>query len=125
MTSRPVAEPRIAFGSVREPPEEPYPRVLVTRHWPRGIPRGAVDQWEPDLAPSAGLLAQWRSQRVTAAEFAERYRTEVARRPSLLAWVARMAGGTGVALLIDPVEGAHGPLLAELIREHIASTAGA
>ena len=34
--------PRIALGSVYHPPDEPYPRLLIMRRWPRGIAKGAV-----------------------------------------------------------------------------------
>lgn len=115
-------EVRIATGSVYQPPDEPYPRVLVMRRWPRGIPKGAVDQWEPDLGPSHGLLAAYRAGEVPWPEFAERYRREVIARPNLLDWVARMAAGTGVTLLCGshPDEECHRSLLAEILRKRLA-----
>ncbi len=112
---------RIALGSVYAPPEEPYPRVLVMRRWPRGIPKGAVDQWEPDLGPSVALFMAYRAGEVAWAEFAERYRAEVLGRPHLLDWVGRMAAGTGVTLLCGshPDEECHRSLLATLLRERL------
>lgn len=114
-------EVRIATGSVYEPPAEAYPRLLVMRRWPRGIPKGAVDQWEPDLGPSAALLKAYQAGEVPWDEFTERYRAEVLGRPNLLDWAARMATGTGVTLLCGshPEEECHRSLLAALLRERL------
>ena len=112
---------RIALGSVYAPPEEPYPRVLVMRRWPRGIPKGAVDQWEPDLGPSVALLSVYRAGDVPWDEFAAGYRWEVLEQPNLLDWVGRMAAGTGVTLLCGshPDEECHRSLLAAVLRERL------
>lgn len=112
---------RIATGSVYHPPEEPYPRVLVMRRWPRGVAKGAVDQWEPDLGPSPALLAAYQDGAVPWDAFAERYRAEALERPHLLDWVARMAAGTGVTLLCGshPDEECHRTLLATIVRERL------
>ncbi|MDA1002125.1 MAG: DUF488 family protein [Chloroflexi bacterium] len=110
---------RIATGSVSHPPDDAYPRVLVMRRWPRGVKKGAVDQWERDLGPSDTLLDGYNDGTVTWEEFERRYRDEVTQHPSLLDWVARMAAGTGVTLLCGshPEERCHRTLLADLIRE--------
>jgi uncharacterized protein YeaO (DUF488 family) len=117
---------RIALGSVYQPPEDPYPRVLVMRRWPRGIARGAVDQWEPDLGPSIALLSAYQAGEVEWDAFAERYRSEVLARPHLLDWVGRMAAGTGVTLLCGshPDEECHRGLLADILRERLGGRAG-
>lgn len=118
-------EPRIALGSVYHPPEEPYPRLLVMRRWPRGIAKDAVDQWEPELGPSHALLDAYRAGEVDWASFTQRYRAEVAQRPQLVDWAARMAHTTGVTLLCGshPDEECHRSLLAALIREHLGRPA--
>ena len=115
-------ELRIALGSVYDPPDDPYPRLLVMRRWPRGVPRGAIDQWEPDLGPSLGLLAAYRGGEVTWPEFAEEYREEVLGRPALLDWAGRMASTTGVTLLCGSHadDECHRSLLAEILREQAA-----
>ena len=114
--------PRIALGSVYQPPDDPYPRLLVMRRWPRGIAKGAVDQWEPALAPSHALLDAFRAGELDWDTFAERYRLEMAERPPLIEWAARMAATTGVTLLCGshPDEACHRSLLAALIRERLA-----
>ncbi len=113
-----MVDVRIATGSVYHPPDEPYPRLLVMRRWPRGVTKGAVDQWERDLGPSAGLLAAYQGGEVDWEEFARRYRAEIAGRTSLLDWATRMALGTGVTLLCGshPEEQCHRSVLAALIR---------
>jgi len=115
---------RIALGSVFQPPEEPYARVLVMRRWPRGIAKGTVDQWEPDLGPSVGLLSAYEAGEVAWDAFAERYREEVLGRPHLLDWVARMASGTGVTLLCGshPDEECHRTVLASILRERLGQS---
>ena len=112
--------PRIVTGSVYAPPEEAYPRVLVMRRWPRGVAKGAVDQWERELGPSDELLEGYRAERLSWEQFAAAYRTENVARSSLIEWVARMATGTGVVLLCSTHEPCHRDILAELIRESLA-----
>ncbi|MBM3140574.1 MAG: DUF488 family protein [Chloroflexi bacterium] len=112
-------EVRIATGSVYHPPAEPYPRLLVMRRWPRGVAKGAVDQWERDLGPSDELLDGYQAGAVPWEEFERRYRAEIAARTSLLDWATRMATGTGVTLLCGshPDDQCHRTILAALIRE--------
>ena len=52
-------------------------RVLVTNGWPRGVPKDHVDVWWKELAPSKELLDDWRQERITWAEYEERYRAEM------------------------------------------------
>lgn len=112
-------------GSVYDPPDEAYPRVLVMRRWPRGVARGAVDQWERLLGPSDALLDAYRADGMSWDQFASAYETEMAEHDELLGWLARMAIGTGVTLLCGSHQPCHRDLLAELIRRHVASTDGA
>jgi len=60
-------------------PEDGH-RVLVDRLWPRGISRerAALDEWRKDLAPSPELRTWWRHDPERFAEFADRYRAELA-----------------------------------------------
>ncbi len=119
-----VDELRIALGPVYDPPDLPYPRLLIMRRWPRGIAKGAVDQWEPDLGPSTELLKAWQDGEIDWGTFAARYREEMAAKQSLVDWAARMAMTTGVALLCGshPDEECHRSLLAAIIREHLAAS---
>ncbi|MDA0270594.1 MAG: DUF488 family protein [Chloroflexi bacterium] len=115
--------PKITLGSVFAPPEIAHPRLLVTRGWPAGVDRRHIDQWEPDLAPSAALAAE--RDTLDAATFEARYRAELASRIGLVAWAARMANGTGVVILGEPAEdeACHRSVLAAVIREQSAPPA--
>ena len=117
----PPPAPLIVTGSVFSPPEASLPRLLVTRHWPRGIVRGAVDQWEPNLGPAPEMMAAFAEGAIDRTAFAEGYRAQVLLRPSLLDWAARMAVNTGLALLGEPEndEACHRTLLAAILRERI------
>lgn len=122
-----MTDVRIVLGSVFAPPDDPVTRLLVARQWPRGVVRGAVDQWEPQLGPASAL------DDLDAARFAEAYRAQLLARPSLLDWAARMATNNGVALLCASPEATHlSPeahldqschvaTLAEVLRERIAA----
>jgi uncharacterized protein YeaO (DUF488 family) len=106
---------RIVTGSVYQPPEEAYPRLLVMRRWPRGAAKGAVDQWERELAPSAALLAAYRDGGMPWTDFEIAYREQVAAREELLEWVERMALTTGVVLLCSTHDPCHRDVLADLV----------
>ncbi|MEZ4504139.1 MAG: DUF488 family protein [Dehalococcoidia bacterium] len=115
MTDEPAL--RIVTGSVYQPPEEAYPRLLVMRRWPRGVAKGAVDQWERELAPSTELLEAYREGSMPWADFEAEYRAQVSEREELLAWVERMARTTGVVLLCSTHEPCHRDVLASIVLE--------
>jgi uncharacterized protein YeaO (DUF488 family) len=119
MTAEP--EIRIVTGSVYQPPDAAYPRLLVMRRWPRGVTKGAVDQWERELAPSAELLAAYRDGSMPWDDFEIEYRAQVAERVELLAWVERMARTTGVVLLCSTHEPCHRDVLASVVMERARS----
>lgn len=52
-------------------------RVLVTRKWPRGIPKEAVDMWVKDLGGSPELLKEFKKGKISLAGFQARYIGEV------------------------------------------------
>lgn len=51
-------------------------RVLIMRHWPRGIARQTVNVWLPDAGPSVDLLDAYNDGLVKWDEFEARYRQE-------------------------------------------------
>lgn len=51
-------------------------RVLVTRYWPRGIRKEAVDMWLRDLGPDSELIRKWKSEEIPWEEFRKSYRAE-------------------------------------------------
>lgn len=123
MTRQRVAldEPAIALGSVYDPPDVAYPRLLVMRRWPRGIAKGAVDQWERDLGPSNELLDAYRDEEVDWPTFEARYREEMTDREPLVRFAALMARYTGVTLLCSshPDEECHRSILAQLVLAYL------
>jgi len=108
---------RLVTGSVYQPPDEAYPRLLVMRRWPRGVPKGAVDQWERELAPSVALLAAYRDGAMPWTDFEAEYRAQMLERDDLLGWVERMARTTGVVLLCSTHEPCHRDVLASIVRD--------
>ena len=59
-------------------------RVLVDRLWPRGLSKdaAALDQWLPEVAPSAELRKWWNHDPDRLDEFATRYRAELDANPA-------------------------------------------
>lgn len=70
----------IKIKSIYHDPKEPEDgyRILVMRHWPRGVRKEQVDLWLKDLGPSAELLSSYRKGLVDWPTFTHRYRAEVA-----------------------------------------------
>jgi uncharacterized protein YeaO (DUF488 family) len=52
-------------------------KLIVTRHYPRGIARVHFDRWLPALAPSRELLADWKHGLITWPEYTARFREEI------------------------------------------------
>jgi uncharacterized protein YeaO (DUF488 family) len=70
----------IRTKSIYHDPREPADgyRLLVMRHWPRGVKKDQVDRWLKELGPSAELLASYRRGEMDWAAFAQRYIQQVA-----------------------------------------------
>ncbi len=113
----------IALGSVYDPPDAPYRRLLIMRRWPRGVRKDAVDDWERQLSPSDELLNRYLAEEIDWPGFAQGYRSEMAEQPQLIAWVAGVALRNGVTFLCGSHadERCHRSLLAELIGERLAA----
>jgi uncharacterized protein YeaO (DUF488 family) len=119
VTSEPD-HPRIVTGSVYDPPEAPYFRYLVARNWPPGVQRGAVDQWDRELAPSAELLEAWRAGTIDDATFEQRYEAELDERPAMIGWAVRTAEVNGIVLVDDAdSEPAPRSVLASILRRRL------
>ena len=52
-------------------------RVLVMRHWPRGVRKDRIDVWLRDAGPSRALLKAYHAGEVDWPEFEQRYRSEI------------------------------------------------
>ena len=60
-------------------------KIIVTRHYPRGIAHIHFDKWLPALAPSRELLDDWRHGLVTWPEYEARFRKEILGSPEAVA----------------------------------------
>jgi uncharacterized protein YeaO (DUF488 family) len=97
---------------VYDPPEAgDGVRVLVDRLWPRGLSkeRAAVDEWPKDLTPSNELRTWYHAHPDRYADFADRYRTELAAPPAqpLAQQLRALAQRTTVTLLTAVKDPAH------------------
>jgi uncharacterized protein YeaO (DUF488 family) len=97
-------------------------RTLIMRRWPRGIPKGQVDVWLKDAAPSVDLLDAYRRGLVGWGEFEQWYRAEISKeRPAVLDEIRDLERQHGkVRLLcferIPPQAHCHRLVLLELLR---------
>lgn len=68
-------------------------RVLVDRLWPRGVAkaRAPIDEWCKQIAPSPDLRKWYSHDPAKFAEFADRYRSELAE-PAMTAELDRLRG---------------------------------
>lgn len=84
-------------------------RVLVDRLWPRGISkrRAKLDEWLPELAPSAELRKWFGHDPARWQEFRERYRAELDRKAALTAGIRHRALDQPVTLLYSARDPLH------------------
>ncbi len=119
------ATAKLRTKSVYDPPaaSDGY-RVLATRYWPRGVPRGAADEYVRALAPSEELLRSFKDGRIDWWTFRKRYlaemetaepQTEIRRlaalaatRPLTLMCVCKEEGRCHRSLLRELMVGARG-----------------
>jgi uncharacterized protein YeaO (DUF488 family) len=108
----------VAIKRVYEPPSpKDGTRILVDRLWPRGVSkaRAALDGWNKNVAPSPHLRKWFDHRPERFAEFAKRYRAELARNPA----VAELRAVKGKVTLVygarDPAIN-HAVVLAKLLK---------
>ena len=96
-------------------------RILVMRFWPRGIRKTSFDLWLKDVGTSPDLIKDWKSGKVTRADYTVRYNRmmqgEVQR--TLILELAGYASEGPVTLLCsckDPNK-CHRSLLKEMIEK--------
>ena len=111
---------QVRTKSVYEPAEPADGRrVLVTRYWPRGVARAAVDEYVSALAPSRELLHAFKDGAMDWDAFRERYLVEMSAPASraVIERLAERAGSEPVTLLCVCREESrcHRSLLRELI----------
>ena len=107
------------------PPEDGELRVLVMRHWPRGVRRETVDVWLKDAAPSRELLHAYNHAGLAWPEFEKRYLAEMADRPEVLERLRTLEREHGSLTLLchermPPGAHCHRTLLLELLTRDLA-----
>ncbi|KEF07047.1 MULTISPECIES: DUF488 domain-containing protein [Streptomyces] len=104
-----------------EPEAADGARVLVDRLWPRGVAKEAahLDEWCKDVAPSKELRTWYGHRSERYAEFARRYRHELAGSPAreALGRLREYAAAGPLTLLTatKSVEESHLAVLAEVL----------
>lgn len=102
-----------------DPEQADGARVLVDRIWPRGMAkdRAALDEWAKDVAPSDELRRWYRHDPEHYADFARRYRAELAEpgRAEALERLRERAASGPLTLLTATgnVDHSHATVLAE------------
>ena len=120
--------PRVVVVRVYDEPREPGAyRVLVDRLWPRGVTKdaAALEEWSVDVAPTTELRRWYGHDAAKFAEFAHRYRAELARPPASIC-VARMldvAKARRVALVTATRDVEHSG--AQVLQDHLMLALGA
>jgi uncharacterized protein YeaO (DUF488 family) len=76
-------------------------RILVDRLWPRGLSReaAALDDWMPDVAPSAALRTWFGHDPARWTAFQQRYRRELDANPDAVRALAARIRGRRATLL--------------------------
>ena len=84
-------------------------RVLVDRLWPRGISkkRAKLDDWIPELAPSAELRRWFGHDPKRWKSFRQRYWAELADKPSLISSIRNRVLKGPVTLLYGARDATH------------------
>ena len=65
-------------------------RLLVMRHWPRGVRKERVDAWERGLAPTRELLAAYNTHAIDWPEYERRFLHQMSTDPDALAALATL-----------------------------------
>jgi uncharacterized protein YeaO (DUF488 family) len=84
-------------------------RVLVDRLWPRGLSkaRAATDLWLKDAAPSDALRRWYGHEPSRWQGFVRKYRTELAKRTTVLALLRDLRSRGALTLLYGSRDTAH------------------
>ena len=110
-----------SIHEARERAEGDGLRVLVMRHWPRGVRKDRSDLWLKEAGPSRELLHAYSHDGLPWAEFEQRYRREMLQeRSDVLEHLRALEREHGVLTLlcherIPPAEHCHREVLLALL----------
>jgi uncharacterized protein YeaO (DUF488 family) len=99
-------------------------RLLVMRHWPRGVRKESTDLWLKEAGPSRELLRAYRHHGLPWDEFEQRYRAEMLdERRDVLETIRDLEREHGVVTLlcherIPPSDHCHREVLLDLLNAH-------
>lgn len=98
-------------------------RILVMRYWPRGVRKSAIDLWIREVGTSPALIKDWKTGRITWAQFKQRYMKEMkgSSQREAVKMIAGYAKSQPVSLLCtdkDP-ERCHRSLLKDLVEDEL------
>lgn len=101
-------------------------RMLITRYWPRGVPKSAVDEYTTKVAPSRELLREFKHEGLTWEEYAPRYFEEM-KQPEAATEIerlAKLAKSEPITLMCtcEDQQRCHSSLLKELILQSQAAS---
>lgn len=111
-----------------EPSPEDGRRILITRYWPRGVPRGAADEYNTKLAPSKELVQAFKHENLRWDDYVDRFHAEMEANAAReeIARMAELAQDDPVTLMCmcEDERRCHRSLVARLVRETIATNEG-
>jgi uncharacterized protein YeaO (DUF488 family) len=98
-------------------------RILVDRLWPRGLSReaAALDEWMPDVAPSAALRKWFGHDPARWTAFQQRYRRELDAHPEPIRALAARIRGHRATLLFGAKDVEHNQAM--VLRDYLMKKA--
>ena len=105
-----IAADRVRLKRVYEPvADDDGTRVLVERLWPRGVRKAdaAVERWEREIAPSAGLRKWYGHETARWPEFRARYVAELREHGPELEALRELARGGRLTLVFAARDAEH------------------
>ena len=81
----------IRLKCVHDPPSpDDGRRILITRYWPRGVPKSAADEYTTKVAPSRVLVRAFKREGLPWEEYIPRYLEEMTS-PEAVTEIERLA----------------------------------
>lgn len=96
-------------------------RILITRYWPRGVPRGAADEYTPKVAPSRELIRAYKNGEISWPRFKQLFLDEMKGEPaqSEIGRLATMASNDTITLMCicEDERRCHRVIVADLVEK--------
>lgn len=99
-------------------------RILITRYWPRGVPKTATDEYNTKLAPPKELVQAFKHEKMRWDHYVDRFLSQMAEEPaqSEIERLAKVAADGPITLMCmcEDERRCHRSLVARLVREAMA-----